>query len=428
MQYLLILILFILSFGSSKSQEDFFFEDLDTYKDQVFNDKVGNVLLHKSGWQQSDPIIDLYAGETLSLSFDLLTDEVEDISFTFIHCNPDWNISDLSEHEYMPNFQEDNIFDYNFSFNTIQKYINYSLEFPSENMTVSKSGNYILKVFSSDDPDKVYFTKRFYVYESLTNIKASVAQANYSEYRYSKHEVDFSYSYKNLHVSDPFSEFKVVLTKNMRWDNAIHNLSPSFIRNNELLYQYDTENLFNAGNEYRMFDCRDFNYHARRTDSIFFRKDTTHVVLFSDVSRASKKYFEKNDLNGKRIIGVENHRAFNTDADYGLVHFNLPVSNILDNGSIYIFGELTEFDYLRKAKMKYNYDRKRYEGSIYLKQGIYDYQYVFVEEGNKVADESFLEGNHYQTKNSYKIWVYHQGISDRYFKLIGIKTVNSNEF
>ena len=424
----LLSILFLISFCSLSAQMDLEFDDLEFYKDQTFDNNVKTTMLYKSGWQQSDPIIALNSNDRLSLSFDILSDDVDDISFTFIHCNPDWSPSSLSSHEYMPNYQEDNILDYNFSFNTIQKYVNYQLEFPSENMTIGLSGNYIIKVFSTSDPYKVYFTKRFYVYEPKTSIDAVVKQASLSADRYYKHEVDFNFRYQDIDVTDPFSEFEVVLTKNMRWDNAIFDLKPTFIRESELLYQYNIENVFNAGNEYRYFDCRDFGYHSHRTDSIYFENDTNKVVLFSDQKRAFLKYFEQNDYNGKRIIGVENHQAFSTYADYGLVQFNLPLSNVLDDGSIYVFGQFTEFDYLNEAKMHYNYDKKRYECQIFVKQGVYNYQYVYLEGDNKVADESFIEGNHYQTKNSYKVWIYHQGMSDRYYRLIGIKTVNSNQF
>lgn len=424
MKYL-ILILSLSTFLISKAQLNF--EDLEAYKDQIFDSEVKTVLLHKSGWQQSDPIIQLGSTEKLTLSFDILNDEVQDLVFTVIHCTPDWEPSNLSSHEYLPNFDEENIMDYELSFNTIQKYVNYQVEFPNEDFKIILSGNYVVKVFSAADPYKVYFTKRFYIFEGKTEIDAIAKQATSSTDRYYKHEVDFSFKHKGLDVTDPFSEFKVILTKNMRWDNAICGLQPSFIRENELIYQNDFDNVFNAGNEYRYFDFRDLSYHSARTDSIYFNRDTSHVVLFSDQKRAFLKYFEQSDYNGKRIIGLENHQAFNTDADYAMVHFNLPFPNPLDMGDLYVFGQFTDFDYQKEAKMKYNYERKRYECSMYLKQGIYNYQYVLLEANKSVCDESYIEGNHYQSKNSYKVWVYHQGISDDYYRLVGIKTVRSNQ-
>ena len=42
---------------------------------------------------------------------------------------------------------KDEIIDYEYSFNTLQNYIHYQYDFPSENLSPSISGNYKLKVF-----------------------------------------------------------------------------------------------------------------------------------------------------------------------------------------------------------------------------------------------------------------------------------------
>jgi hypothetical protein len=54
-----------------------------------------------------------------------------------------------------------------------------------------------------------------------------------------------------------------------------------------------------------------------------------------------------------------------------------------------------------------------------LKQGTYNYQYLFVPYGEKQGYTHHIEGNFHQTENRYSIYVYHRDFDDRYDKLIG---------
>jgi hypothetical protein len=75
--------------------------------------------------------------------------------------------------------------------------------------------------------------------------------------------------------------------------------------------------------------------------------------------------------------------------------------------------------------MIYNFEQKRYELDLLVKQGYYDYQYVYVPKNTKVPDETYIEGNYYETENNYVIYVYHRAFGSRFDRLIGIKITNS---
>ena len=75
--------------------------------------------------------------------------------------------------------------------------------------------------------------------------------------------------------------------------------------------------------------------------------------------------------------------------------------------------------------MIYNEDDQCYEASVFVKQGYYNYEYVFVEDGFLSANETEIEGNHSETENNYMICVYNRPINSRYDELIGIKRLNS---
>ncbi|NJK94628.1 MAG: hypothetical protein HC905_06630 [Bacteroidales bacterium] len=59
-----------------------------------------------------------------------------------------------------------------------------------------------------------------------------------------------------------------------------------------------------------------------------------------------------------------------------------------------------------------------------LKQGYYDYQYVFIPKSTGTFDESEIEGSFSETENSYFIFVYYKGFGERYDRLIGYKRLS----
>ena len=94
-----------------------------------------------------DPIIRLNSTETLKLSFDILSNEFHDYAYTFIHCDAEWNLSDISQSEYLNGFYHNFITDYTYSFNTLTNYCHYNFFFPNENVNFTKSGNYIVLIY-----------------------------------------------------------------------------------------------------------------------------------------------------------------------------------------------------------------------------------------------------------------------------------------
>lgn len=410
-----------LSFAQNDDYVDQYFE----LKDKIYVPYIKSASLQPDEWDLSIPIMELGSSKQFILEFDDLTNEIRDYQVQLIHCTPTWEESDMIRNEYISGFQEDNIYQYNYSFNTFQPYVHYEYRFPSDNMSFTLSGNYVIKVYQNFDPEDVVLTKRFMVYQDAVKVTANVHQATLMAQRYSHHEVDFNIDYSGLNVTDPFTEFEVVIRQNDRWDNAITGLKPVFIRENSLIYEYDRENVFAAGNEFRHFDIQALNYYSDRIDSISFRQNSYEVYLFSDEARGSKRYFNRSDINGKRKYGTRLSKAFKTDADYAWVNFYLPYHDPVDNGSIYIFGELTNWQYIPEAKMKYNHDLFRYEGRLQLKQGYYNYEYVYLKQDDPIGDVSLIEGSHYQTENLYSIYVYHKNFNDDYFRLVGFKTISS---
>ena len=216
--------------------------DKVSIKKTKINHNIKTVLLHKLEDQLSLPIINLNSNEKLKLSFDDLNSEIKNLFITIEHYNYDWSTSDLMTSEYINGFDKDEIIDYEYSFNTIQEYIHYEYIFPSNLLKPLISGNFKLKVF--DINGDTLFEKKFMILEKKVNIDLNIKQATLSADRKTKHELDFIISHQNLLIADPFTQINVVLKQNNKEDNSINDLKPIYIKNNQLIYDYNEENTF----------------------------------------------------------------------------------------------------------------------------------------------------------------------------------------
>jgi hypothetical protein len=398
--------------------------EIITYKNATFNSKIKTVLCHKKEEELSLPILNLKADEQLLVSFDDLDADIKDYYYTIIHCNADWTASNLMPSEYINGFTDELIDDYEFSFNTIQQYTHYQFEFPTIDIKPILSGNYVFKIFEEGGETIAY--KRFMVLETKINIEANVRRATLAEDRNTKHEIDFTIKHSNLVVADPFADIKVHIKQNNREDNAITNLTPLFVKNDELIYDYDDDNTFWANNEFRHFDFKSLRYQSERIKNIDFDSTHNHVYLFNDITRPFDRYSIEPDINGKFLIKSQEGWKTAIEADYAFVHFTLPVDNI-SYGDIYVIGAFSDWELKEDFKLNFNADKKQYEGIIYLKQGYYNYHYALNDTTTKRVDVSFIEGTHYQTRNDYYIYVYYRAVGDRYDRFVGFLKTSSKE-
>lgn len=416
-----------------KSQDttQYFQEGYLRYDDFIYKKNIRTVQLQREDFEFAAPVIKLGSEEKLKLTFDDLDGEPKNYRFTIIHCDASWKPTErLLQSEYISGFFDDNINDYQYSKNTLQKYIHYELLFPTENLKPTKSGNYVLKVFLDYDQSNVFITRRFMVLDERVKILPDLHRASLiDEYNY-KQEIDFTIQTTGYTVSNPYQDLKVAVLQNDRWDNSITKLKPTFVKDNELVYDYDQENVFSGGNEFRNFDIKSLRWNSEYVKNIVSDSLNYHVYLFPDKRRNIFRYFADKDINGKYKIHRQESSpaASDTEAEYVYVHFSLPMDKPVENGSMYIFGELTGWLYSNEYKLFYNKKYLRYEAVLYLKQGYYNYEYVFLKDDEKTGDETYVEGQHYETENDYVIYVYHKPISSNYDQLIGMKRFNSVKF
>ncbi|MDG1045304.1 MAG: DUF5103 domain-containing protein [Bacteroidia bacterium] len=411
------LFLFLISFQISFGQR--------IYDNTGYDDKISTVILQKNiDIYDPVPIINLGSGETLKLSFDMLDPQNEFLNYSLVHCDRNWMLSDLQPMDYVSGNTMGEITDYKFSTNTYQTYTHYSLNFPSDDMAITKSGNYIIKVYRNFDEEDVLLTRRFMVVDPQTKITTTVKSATIPEFRFTHQEIDFSVNYLGFDIPNPFLDVHVTILQNNSWNNAITNLKPQFVNNNELSFNYENENIIPGTNEFRFFDIRSLRFFSNNVIKKYI--DTVqNVVLRPEESKAYLNYVRWIDYNGKRDIFNSDGMNLVEDGDYALVHFNFKCNSLNDMGEMFVYGELSDWQIKDKFKMTYSPELKMYTCSVLLKQSYYNYHFVLRDKDGKI-DYTFTEGNHQETENDYTILVYHKNVFYGYDEIIGLATRNSN--
>jgi hypothetical protein len=289
------------------------------------------------------------------------------------------------------------------------------------------SGNYVLKVFVDGDPEDVVFTRRFYVFDPKVNLVARMKVPSKIDDRRTKQEVVFSIGTAGFPIADPFREILVTIMQNGRLDNAITDLKPREVSGTQLVYNYDGINVFDGGSDFRYFDMKSLRYNSMRIKALEYSPETGYQVYLHDDKVKKKHVYEstQESINGRYLIKSEdmNYSAF--ESDYAMVHFFLSYATPLIQGKLYLFGGLTNWQFLPENELIYDYEAGGFRASIYLKQGFYNYQYMFLPNDSKIGDVTLIEGNFFDTNNEYTFFVYYRPRGGRYDRLINITSILS---
>lgn len=418
--FILLSICILTSFAlfAQNNELEYYNKNYTINTDKVFNENIRSTQFNIRGNENTLPVLLLNTTSIIDLDFDDLEADAKSYFYSVEHCDANWNLSDLSPNDYLQGFSEDRISEFRFSSNAIVRYTHYHLSFPNNQMSVSLSGNYILKVYEKEQKNKLILTRRFMVVEPILNIQPNLARSPIINDRTKKQKINFSVLHPTINIENPFNQIKIWVLKNERWDIASYNDNPIFIKPQELVYDGDLTNVFDGGNEYRRIDIRSFKFKSERIadlsmDSLYKLK------VLADYSRNTNRYVSEMDNNGNFFIRSYDVNNTNNQGDYGLVKFELKTNGPVNLGNIYLVGKFNDYALNAKSKLKYIDSTQSYVLETLLKQGVYDYQYGLKEDGKEKLNETFFEGDFYETRNSYSIFVYFRKVGSRYDELLG---------
>ena len=396
--WIVILMSFVSTFGEGKKKLVFI--------DKVYEENIKTAIIFHADDVKATPLypasIHISQSVPLMLKFDeLFTDEADYYRAKILHCNIDWTPSNLSEIQYLTDYNEFPIDDFDFSIATKVPYTHFTFRIPR----VKLPGNYLLVVYREEDVNDIILSKRFIVFDQQVKVIGDTELSSGVVQRRLNQQIEFLIDYTKVQIPNPYLDINVVIKQNHRWDNAIFGLKPTQIKEDVFQLEYrhfNFENNFKAGNEFRFFDIRSTHFGGRNVEKTSISDTQVDAYLYFDKSRGTEPYSFINDLNGGFVI--ENSEGNNDfiESDYINVHFFLDLkSNI--NEDIFLGGKFTDWRHEEFNKMKYNNISNIYMCNLLLKQGLYDFIYHVPQHG---VNPTLLEGNHFETNNEYEIIVY----------------------
>ena len=369
---------------------------------------VKSIKVESSGNLNSNIVF--YKNDIINISFDILGGKKSDYYYQITHCDYQWNPSKISKLEYIDGFDDIRITSYVFSKNTFQSFTNFSFQIPNENLKIKIDGNYVIKIF--DENYNEIFERKIIILNNLTNGLVNITR--------SKEILDSSYSQNiqalfsntNNIIFNNNSDYKLAVIKNNNLNFSKYFSSPRLQTGSNIIY----DNIkFKGGSEYLYFDSKNILSTSNEIKQVNF-KNIYNTILYDDYEESI--YTQQPDINGTYIINA-NCNEKKTCADYTNVKFNLRTNKNYAS-DIYLIGEFNGHEINEKYKMK-KYNKNYYSANIILKQGIYNYKYVFK------TNSGFEDlSNFWQTENNYKAILYEKKITDRYYKIIGYGEKNSN--
>lgn len=392
-----------------------------------------NALVHPSfhtlqvsvdGNEMAPPIITLGSDDRITISFDELATDRRYMRYELIHCNSRWQPDHLVAPEYLDGFNEASVDDYAFSQATSVPYVNYRITLPNPNMSMKISGNYLLRVYDENNPDRTLLQARFSVIEPAVKVNASVTSRTDIDYNDSHQQLTIAVDTEGLPVSNIFNDLLISVQQNGRTDNEAYTSHPTRLAGNVAWFEHDRNLIFPAGNEYRRMEITSTTYPGMRVSQLSYADPYYHADLFTDYPRNETSYEYDRTQHGRFKVREYNSDESDTEADYIVTHFSLdiPEQNSYD---IFLDGDFLQRRFDPQSRMVLNRATGMYENAILLKQGAYNYQYLAVPHGAVTGHTAPIEGDKYQTSNEYLIKVYYREPGSRYDRLVGASMATS---
>ncbi len=335
--------------------------------------EVHSLQLYRTGDETALPVLPMHSGETLTLEFDLLTRTGRPLSIFFYHTNRNWE-PDLVPTEYMEHFNRDELLNMSTSQGTQIPYVHYTYRFPNDQIAFRYSGNYLLRVTEQGDEDAVLFEQAFLVSEEN-------AQARFTLHPFSLGQSWGSYRPSLEVIPPPGLEQQVFdlttcFSRLPQWAHLRCTTRPPIVTLPVLEFSLLPTSAFPPEWPYRLLDLS-----VLRAGGDIERVDPTQrpyeVILAPDPTGLGN-ILHVLELNGQPVIGAAVRDVADPDvmAEYTRTHFRLqPPEGQYIGDPVILLGSFLSWNPSERGVLTWNPKSGYYEGTLLVKQGMYEYRY-----------------------------------------------------
>ena len=327
--------------------------------------------------------------------------------------------------EFLDGFNEGEVEDYEFSRATLVHYVHYSITIPNREIRITETGNYLLRVYDESNPDETLLQARFGVSDFSAGVYAGVTSLTDIDTNRNHQQLGLTVDLQHAAgIDDPFNDLRIVVSQNGRADNEVVLTAPQRVLGDRVIYEHLRPLIFKAGNEYRRFETVSTSYPGMGVENISADTPIYNMWLYTDSPRGAIPYSYDSTQHGRFFVRESSSSRSDTEADYVMVHFSLEMPEIA-GADVFLEGDFVQRRFDPVSRMVYNRATGRYENSMMLKQGAYNYQYLTVPSGSLQGETAPVEGDFYQTVNEYTVRVYHRPRGGRFDRLIGVGMIVS---
>lgn len=367
---------------------------------------IQSIQLHPQDQPGQPPIISLKGNQKLILSFDYIGTQSKQFRVTVTHYSQEWNQSNIGPNTYLDSFSETTIQSSQISFSQRPSYHHLEFSFPNNELRPAVSGNYLIKVYSSDE-NTLLFSMPFFITEDEGTIETEVDRL--FAQRDDGRPLDQLFSTYNHPDFVEYPQFDLAMSfvQNQFWGRTKQVKHLDTITSGQLRGYVERDNAFVGNYEFKSLNLRNFDADGRQIlgyqpgvipPKVTLRRDIQHLTTTSNLSEAAMS----------RGVPDNNRRS-----EYAQVEFQLETDDSINPSSdIYIVGHFNNWMINDLNKMSYNSEDKIWEGRALIKQGQYAYKYVLL--SNNRVDDLSLDQGFLSSSQEYLTFIYFND-PDRHF-------------
>ena len=263
----------------------------------VTSPTIRSVQIFTGGEKRNVPCISLNGPNRLEVTFDDLTKEYRRFVYTVEHCNFKWEKNNrLFESDYLKgNLRRIPIEDYQESTNTSVEYTTYFMEFPTNQLDITISGNYRIRIYNDETKEEA-LSFCFLVIDEKIPVNVTATTNTEIDWNTCHQQLKISVPTNGITMFDTRKEIRIVVVQNGRWDKAVWNPTPDYVTPTGVKWEHSKDLIFDAGNEFRKFEMTSTKIAMMGVENIKWFRPFYHATLYPNNVR--KNYLYDEEQNG----------------------------------------------------------------------------------------------------------------------------------